>query len=347
MTESIEKQIESGLQILNKRESELLALAEESKGLTINGPEDKAGYKAVREQRIKLKNARTKLENDAYDLRENAIKFQKTVIAREKQLKAIIAPAESELSNKEEQYDEAIEQIRIEKERKENERIQGRVNALAKFGYAMDMYEAKIMPEENFQALLGHAEAEYIKEQERIAAEKAEQERIRKQEEEQMRIEREELARQRTEQEARERELQRQEQERIEAARKKEAAMRAEQEKLAAERKAFEEQKAKEAAEKKRLEELEQARLKAIEDEKERLKREAEQKAEAEHLAKIEAERKEALKPDKEKLLSFSKSLYEIPAIELKDKKAKDIFSQARTKLDEVSLWIKNQTDNL
>lgn len=338
---------ETGLAILDQRETTLIELASKYKDLKINGPEDKDGYKRVREARIELKNERVSLENDAYDLRENAIKFSKTVIAREKQLKGIITPEETRLQAEEDQYSEQVEALRVQKEREEDMRIQQRVDALAKFGYAIDLYEAKIMPEENFQALLGHAEAEYLKEQERIKAEEAEKERQRKQEEEQMRIEREEFARQQEELKKREEALFLQRERELEEQRVREKKMREEQEKFAAERKAFEEQKAKEAAEKKRAEELEQARLKAIEDEKLRVKREAEEKAERERLAKIEAERQEALKPDKEKLIAFSKSLYELPIPELKDKKAIEILKQGQAKIDEVSLWFKNQTDKL
>jgi hypothetical protein len=342
------------LEVLNERETSLIALAATAKELTIAGIEDKEGYKLVREKRIELKNERVSIQNDAYDLRENALKFQKTVIKREKQLVAIIAGEESRLSSLEDDYDRQVEEVRKQKEREENARIQARVDALAKFNHAIDHYDAKVMPEENFQALLGEAETAYIKDQERIASEKAEEER-RKAEaleaqrlyEERLRKEREELDRQKAEYEAqrkadlelaekahKEREYL-EEQSRKEQQRK-EAELRAEREKLEAEKRAIELEKAKqEAAEKARIEE------------QNRIKREAEAKEQRELRAKEEAARQESLKPDKEKLLTFAEGLPGIPCPEIKDIAAANILDVAFDKIEAIRDFIKKEIEKL
>jgi colicin import membrane protein len=245
---------QNSLAILDEQEVELIALANQYKDLTIAGINDKEGYKKANEARLILKKRRTKVENDAEALRANAVKFQKTVISREKQLVAIIAGVEGQLKSKVDAIDIEKERIRIEEERREDALIKSRIDQLAKFGHGIDLYDAKIMPEENFQALLGEVEAAYIKEQQRIADEKAAAEARRLEEEQRLQTEREELARQKAEfekreaalKELRERELeeQRQRDALIKAQQEnKEAELRAEREKLEAEKRAIQAQK--------------------------------------------------------------------------------------------------------
>lgn len=345
--ESIEVKTEMSLSVLDQREASLMALAASAKDLTIVGPEDKMGYKLVREKRIELKAERVQVQNDAFDLRENAVKFQKTVIKREKQLVAIISEEENRLSGLEDTYDQWQEEIKRKKDKEENERIQKRVDALAKFGYAIDFYEAKIMEEENFQALLGEAEASYIKEQERIANEKAEADRLKKEEEERMRIEREELARQRAEYEEKEKQfqakqeaeakLQRERDERIRKTQEaKEAELRVEREKLEAEKRAIELEKAKaEAAERARIEE------------QNRIKREAEEKELRDRKAKEAADREEALRPDKEKLIDYAKRLMQVTPPELATPEANKLLREASERIVQTSEYIHDKSKAL
>ncbi len=68
---------ESGLQILDKRETELRQLVSEYSGLKIDGVQDRDGYKKVDEGRKALKNARVSISKDAKDLRQSAVAFQK------------------------------------------------------------------------------------------------------------------------------------------------------------------------------------------------------------------------------------------------------------------------------
>jgi hypothetical protein len=350
----IDTKIETGLQILDEKEVSLIELKARCSGLKIAGIEDKVGFKAVREARLTLKDARVQIQKDGKSLRENAIKFQKAVIEKENQLIGIIEPIEKELLQEEETYNNLVEQERARKEREENERIQKRIDALAKFNHGLDVYEAKIMPEEDFQALLGHAEAEFIKDQERIAAEKAEEEK-RKAEaleaqrlyEERIKKEREELDRQKAEYEAQRKadlelaEKARKEREYIEEQnrkeqQRKEAELRAEREKLEAEKRAIELEKAKqEAADKARL------------DEQNRIKREAEEKELRDLKAKEEAARQEALKPDKTKFLEYIESFNQRPGPDLTNPEAKKLLTSFFRQLDELSAEFKTKINQL
>ncbi len=77
--------------------AELLAMAEESKQVTITDFEDPKQVEAVRQQRIKLKNVRVQIEKKGKELRDDAVKFQKAVIAKENELVSIIEPEEERL----------------------------------------------------------------------------------------------------------------------------------------------------------------------------------------------------------------------------------------------------------
>ena len=338
--EAIEEKTETGLQILDKREAKLIELADKYKGLKIAGVEDKEGYKKVREARIELKNERVAVENDAYALRENAVKFQKTVIAREKELVGIVATVEKTLQGEEAVYVRALEAIKIEKEREEKARIQNRIKALAKFNYALDLYEVSTMPDDKFNELLTQVEIDFNAHQESLRWEKAEEERIRNEEAERLRIEKIELNKQRAEQEARERELRQQEIERIEAERKRQEEIRLENKRFADERKKLDE-------EKRQHEEqirLEQAKKESAErariEEQEKIKRQEAEKIEAERLEKIEAERQEALKPDKEKLFNYARALMAVPVPELSHKDAIKIAREIAERVVSTSEFI-------
>lgn len=199
MEVAIEDKKEMSLQILDQRETELRTLAELG-SLKITGLEDKDGYKKVREARIQIKNARVAVRKDGKNLRDGAIKFQKLVIAREDELCAIIDNAESSLEQEEERYLALKKEADEAEERKENQRIQARVDALAKFNVAHDLYSLKIMSEDEYEKFLKEAEIAWNVEQEKIAAEKAEVERMRLGQEEAARKEREEFERQKAEQ---------------------------------------------------------------------------------------------------------------------------------------------------
>lgn len=347
MTTEAATYIETGLQILDEKEEALKKLAAGFQGLTVQGIEDKEGFDKLRKARITLKGERVAIKNTAEELRAPAIRWQKAIIEREKQLIAIIEPVEQELHSEEKRIEALKEEARKEREMWEAKQLQDRLDALSAYNFAADWVEVKHMTDDQFDTMLAHAKNLHEEELKRQAEQRAEEERKRKEEEERMQREREELARQRAEQEARERELQRQEQERIEAERKRQDEIRAEREKLEAERRAIEEEKRKheEAVR------IEQAKKEAAErariEEQERIKREAEEKAERERRAKVEAERQEALKPDKEKLLALAERLDTIPMPEVSSQQAKGLLTVTAGKLTQLIQHLVAETSRL
>lgn len=89
-----------------------IALAVE--GLTINGIEDKEWFERVKKNRILIRDMRVTIEKQCKAQRDNAIKYQKDVIAYEKSLIALIEPAEKKLKSMEEE----IKQLEILESRK-------------------------------------------------------------------------------------------------------------------------------------------------------------------------------------------------------------------------------------
>ena len=99
--ESIEK--------FNPTKSELLLMADKYKNLTIKNIDDKEGYMAVYQARLELKKARVNLKKNGKAAREEALAYQKSVIALENELVGIIEPLEKDLEAKQAVIDKEIE----------------------------------------------------------------------------------------------------------------------------------------------------------------------------------------------------------------------------------------------
>jgi len=91
------------------KRAELVALADGFKSLTINGIDDLNGYRAVYAAKQKLKTTRGEITKQGKSFREDALRFQKDVIAIEKELVDIIEPIEKDLSAKLEVIDKEKE----------------------------------------------------------------------------------------------------------------------------------------------------------------------------------------------------------------------------------------------
>jgi len=100
------------LEKFSPTKAELARMADESNTLIINGIDDREGYQRVHEARVKLKSTRVNLEKIGKMLRMDALIFQKKVIETEKELIAIIEPAEQLLQSKQEAIDEEKERVK-------------------------------------------------------------------------------------------------------------------------------------------------------------------------------------------------------------------------------------------
>ncbi len=93
--------------------AELQKMANECKQITITDFEDKKQLEIVHEKRMLLKNTRVRIEKKGKELRDDAVKFSKAVIAKEKELIGIIEPDEERF----EKLEEEAKQYAIKKER--------------------------------------------------------------------------------------------------------------------------------------------------------------------------------------------------------------------------------------
>lgn len=247
------------------QKAELQTLAAQYSALTIAGIQDKAGYKIVDEARKDLKRKRVEITKTGKELREEAVAFQKKVIAVEKELVALIEPVELDLATKQEAIDKAIQ---MEKRR---ESLPYRQEQLKELGVVVADEFLLIMEDAAYLAFVTEKKAEKVAEQER-----------------QLKEQQEALAKAQAKLE----EDKRLEAAKIEAAAQAavQAAAKAEQDKLAAveaERKKAADERAALVAEQEQKERDRQAAVEA----EAKAKKEAEEQAKAEK-AKLEAQKK-------------------------------------------------------
>lgn len=101
------------LEKFNPKKSELVELSKKFSSLVITGIEDVEGYQKVDEARKELKKQRVGIEKQGKEFRADALKFQKAVIAYEKELIEIIEPLEIELGQKQEVVDLEKQKIKM------------------------------------------------------------------------------------------------------------------------------------------------------------------------------------------------------------------------------------------
>jgi hypothetical protein len=379
--------IEQELQKFDVVEAKLIELAKAGKGLKIASPDDKTGIETVKKARIAIKNERVRIEKKGKELRDQATKFNKAVLAKEKEYLAIIVPTEDELQAEEKRISD--EQERIDRSVVEAKQIKtyGRLNALSAVGFVIDYSRAESMTDEQFEKELSEATAQHTAEQkrlaeqkeaqrieaERLAAEKLtmelkaaelkkEQDRIAKEQADRqkeielaaqkVRLEQEAVEQQRKQQVEHERQLQ------LAAEREKHLREQAENDRIAKERLAEEnrlagielENRLAEANEQ-RLKEAaalaERNRVAAIENERLRIEKEAADKLERERLATIEAKRQADLAPDKEKLAILATAISNYELPTLTMPDAETVINNVRGLLDKVSAYINQQIDKL
>jgi hypothetical protein len=191
-----EKTIDMSIVKLNVTDTEIAKLKEQYLPLVINGIDDKEGLKRVYAARQEVKRLRVSLEKYADDLKEDALRWQKKVVAEKNRVVSEFKMIEAHLQSEEDKIAEEKERIRLEEERKEQERIQKRIDRLAEYGYAIDLTFLKTISDDDFEKVVDNAKSEHEKE---LAA-RAEQERLAKEEAEKLKAEREELDRLRKQQ---------------------------------------------------------------------------------------------------------------------------------------------------
>lgn len=92
--------------------AEIQVMVAKHKTLQITGIDDKEGYEAVKAARRELQKTRKSITDDGKAMREEAIQFQKAVLAREKEVLEMIVPTEKELEAKQEAIDTERERLK-------------------------------------------------------------------------------------------------------------------------------------------------------------------------------------------------------------------------------------------
>lgn len=254
--------------------AKLQELAKSSAVITLKNPEDKEQVQIVHDKRIELRDARVEITKRGKELRDDANKFARAVIAKEKELIAVIGPEEDRL----EKLEDGAKDIIARKARLEA--IPTRRERLKELGVIATDEELMEYDDDGFKTFV-NAKVEEKNEQERqkLEAEKA-------------KIEAERLAMER-EKEMREREERAREEERQKAsllAKQKDEERKAEEKRRKAEAEAEAKQKIEDAK-------VEAQRIEREAKEKvEREERERKEKEEAERKAREELEKKEKYK---------------------------------------------------
>lgn len=304
-----------------ERKAELAELATKSQRIVeITNP---AGYQECHAARMVLKNTRVDIQKAGKEAREDATKFSKAVIAKEKELVDMIQPEEDRLQALQAEWDaarEAERQAKVEAERQRVAGHQSRIAAIHAIPTEVTGRSALVIAGrieklraleigDDFEEFVGEAsaaKASTLETLERLHAAQVEHEA----EQDRIRAEREELERLRAEQAAR-----------LAAEEAEAAAKRAEADRIARE------QREREAAEQRAREEDERA---------ERQRQEEAARAEREQQERIDREQREAeLAAERERQAAEQRRLDEERAkLERERADAEHVRQQAEAKAE-------------
>jgi len=145
----------------NPKKVELIKKVEKYKNLKINGIEDKVGYQLVDTARKDLKATRGQITKAGKELRDEAVKFSKVVIAREKEFVAIIEPLEKELKEKTDTID-----LIIEKEKRKT-LLPERIAKLKEINVEVSDDELLEMDSKDYLIFFNEKKEEYLEEEAR------------------------------------------------------------------------------------------------------------------------------------------------------------------------------------
>lgn len=185
----IANNINSGLKAFEDRKAELISLKERVSGLEITSIDDKAAIAEVSAARKTLKKARVEIEKEGKSMRDPLTKISKSISEKQYELIDIISPTENDLQAKEDWV--KAENLKIEQAEAQRKQaiIQGRIDALAEYRFAIDITFLTAIDDEQFNKVLDNARVEFEKEQ--VA--KAEADRLEQEKQAQIEKDREEL----------------------------------------------------------------------------------------------------------------------------------------------------------
>lgn len=262
------------LDAFSPKKAELEVVVAQFKDLKINWVDDKEWFKAVHEAQMVLKKHRVNIKNTRLDYTRQFDEAKKKAMDFEKELVWIIEPLEIELKEKKEAIEQEKAKIKEQQEIEKEKELNKKIQLLWKYWATIDLFNLKMMWDEEFDTYLNNAKTQFEKEQEekRLQEEKEAEERKKQEEEaEKLRKEREEFDIQKKKQEEDQRKMDEEKNkleneknkianEKLEEQRKKDEEKRIEEAKIQAKKEAEEEAKKREEEQKRKDEE--ESRLK-------------------------------------------------------------------------------------
>ena len=306
-----------------------------SKYMDIEKIADSAGYAFVMTGLRECREIRLTVDQWHKDKKEWILKAGRFYDDEKKRVHGLVKPIESHLEKVRQAEDDRKKAIKAEKDRIEQERVNGirekifafqKVNTQlgGKSSVELQQIIAGIMDITIDESYMEFAEeAKTAKADVMTAIEDAYDAQIKWEREEVARkVEAERLAKQKAEQEEKEKVL-------------------------AEERRKIDEERAKLAREEFERKFKEEAKAQAEKEAKEKAEREERERIAREKADAEEKARQEALKPDREKLLTFAQDLLAITGPKVQDKKVKAILADALDGLSQISATIKTEVEDL
>ncbi len=129
-----EEIITKELQAFNTTDAAIAQLKQNYMALVITDLADQKTFNLVHNARMDVKNKRVAVTKKGKELREDAVKFQKAVIAEEKRIVDLLVPIEVHLATEEGKVEAEKDRIKAEAEAKEAAHIQARIDRICAFG---------------------------------------------------------------------------------------------------------------------------------------------------------------------------------------------------------------------
>ena len=205
---TVEQQIKNELVKFNLADAGIAKLKEEFGGLVISGPDDKVGYKAVKDAWGLVRSKRTGLEKKGKELRADYQVITKAIGKEEDRLIDLITPLEEDLYKKWKAIDDEKERLKREAEEAEQKRLMDRIEEVQTLGmtFVDGMYQIGSTITIDVASLRQFNDEQYGKLKQAIQNKKAEMdkaaadaEKLRQEQEEKQRQDREALEKEREE----------------------------------------------------------------------------------------------------------------------------------------------------
>lgn len=131
---TVDDQIRQELAKFNLADQGIALLKEQFGGLVITGPDDKTGYKAVREAWSLVRSKRTGLEKKGKELRADYTVITKAISGEEDRLVDLITPLEEDLYKKWKAIDDEKDRLKKEQEEAEQKQLMARIEEVQTLG---------------------------------------------------------------------------------------------------------------------------------------------------------------------------------------------------------------------